>query len=257
MSCAAQPIDLREFETMALGRGERAGRQPHGNVAPDCERTTAADVIALLVLGALLAPFAWRIGVAVAAGGHGVPLLLALLLGILAADLITGVLHWFADTFFSAHTPLIGPALIEPFREHHREPLAMTRRSFLRGSHANVLATTALLLAVWVWRLVAVPAPSLFADAWLTSLSIALWLTNQFHKWAHVSRVPAPVRWLQAAGLILTPARHARHHAACHDGGFCVTTGWLNPLLDRLQTFRTAERLIRAIQRKFDPGTTG
>ncbi|MFN8642326.1 MAG: fatty acid desaturase CarF family protein [Candidatus Binatia bacterium] len=99
--------------------------------------------------------------------------------------------------------------------------------------------------------------PSIFGAAWLTSLSVALWLTSQFHKWAHVARVPRPVRWLQASGVILTPARHARHHAASHGRGFCVTTGWLNPLLDRLQAFSTAERLIRAVQRKLTPGATG
>lgn len=245
---------------MAFGEGERVSRQPHGAVdLTDAERehATAGDVLALLVLAALLAPFAWRTGLAVAAGGHGVSLLLALLLGILAADLITGVLHWCADTFFTEDTPVLGLAVIQPFREHHREPLAMTRRTFLRGSHANVLATTAMLLAVWTWRLVAAPAPTVFTDAWLTSLAIALWLSNQFHKWAHVARVPAPVRGLQATGLILTPARHARHHTAGHDGGYCVTTGWLNPLLDRLHTFATAERLVRAVQRKILSGPTG
>ena len=54
--------------------------------------------------------------------------------------------------------------------------------------------------------------------------------------------MPRPVAWLQGAGLILTPARHARHHTASHAGAYCVTTGWLNPLLDRLQAFAAAER---------------
>ena len=39
----------------------------------------------------------------------------------------------------------------------------------------------------------------------------------------------------------------ARHHTASHAGAYCVTTGWLNPLLDRLQAFAAAERLIRAL----------
>ena len=212
------------------------------------EPATPGDVVSVGVLLALLAPFAWRTAGTVAAGGHAAALLVALALGVLAADFITGCLHWFADTFFSADTPLIGQAVIAPFREHHRDPLAMTRRSFLRMSHSNVVATSGMLAAVWVWRGVAAPwPPSVFGDAWIVSLSAALWLTNLFHQWAHLAVVPRPVAWLQAAGLILTPARHARHHTASHAGAYCVTTGWLNPLLDRLQAFAAAERLIRAL----------
>ena len=52
------------------------------------------------------------------------------LLGYLAGDLMSGVVHWFCDTFFEEDTPLIGRVLILPFREHHRDPLAMTRHGF-------------------------------------------------------------------------------------------------------------------------------
>jgi ubiquitin-conjugating enzyme E2 variant len=214
------------------------------------EPATGGDVVGVGVLVALLASFVYRTAAA-AAGGHGAALVVALVLGVLAADFISGCLHWFADTFFAEDTPLIGRTLIESFREHHRDPLAMTRRSFLRMSHANVVATSVMLVAVWCLRVVAPsPDPSVFTDAFIMSLACALWWTNQFHKWAHLPRVPRAVAWLQASGLILSPARHARHHAASHGREFCVTTGWLNPLLDGAQVFTAAERVIRALQRK-------
>ena len=213
------------------------------------ERATGGDVVGVSVLVALLAPYVYR--TAAAAGGHEVTLVVALVLGVLASDFISGFLHWFADTFFAEETPLIGRTLIEPFREHHRDPLAMTRRSFLRMSHANVVATSAMLVAIWCARVVAPsPAPSVFTDAFIMSLACALWWTNQFHKWAHLAHVPRVVGWLQASGLILTPARHARHHTASHGREFCVTTGWLNPVLDRTQAFTAAERAFRALTAK-------
>lgn len=215
------------------------------------ERATGGDVVAVGVLAALLAPFVYRTAVAAVAGGHAAALVVALVLGVLASDFITGFLHWFADTFFAEETPLIGRTLIEPFREHHRDPLAMTRRSFLRMSNANVVATTVMLVAVWCGRGVfASRPPSVFADAFIMSLAGALWLTNELHKWAHVARAPRPVAWIQATGLILTPARHARHHTGSHGREFCVTTGWLNPILDRTGAFTAAERVIRALQRR-------
>ena len=69
--------------------------------------------------------------------------------------------------------------------------------------------------------------------------------TNQFHMWAHATSVPASVRWLQRLGLVLSPERHARHHCGEFDRSYCMTSGWLNPLLDRIDLFGRIERRIR------------
>ena len=50
-------------------------------------------------------------------------------------------------------------------------------------------------------------------------------------------------RW----GLILSPTHHAQHHAHPYDDYYCITTGWVNPLLVRIRFFRHAERLISAV----------
>jgi ubiquitin-conjugating enzyme E2 variant len=209
------------------------------------EPATTGDVVTAAVFVALLVPFAYRTAGAIGAGGHTETIGVALLLGVLASDLVTGIVHWLCDTFFAETTRIIGPAVIQPFREHHRDPLAMTRRSFLRVSSSNVVGTSVVLAGVSCWRAVAPSSPSAFFDAWITSFACALWLTNQLHKWAHVDRVPRPVVWLQDAGVILSPTRHARHHAYTQGGAYCVTTGWLNPVLDRGRVFAMIERMIR------------
>src|SRR5215208_153170 len=45
------------------------------------------------------------------------PILAAL--AYLAADFLSGLVHFLADNFGSYDTPIIGPNFIEPFREHH------------------------------------------------------------------------------------------------------------------------------------------
>src|SRR3989442_1675451 len=47
---------------------------------------------------------------------------LAIPLGIIGGDLVSGIVHWAADTYGSEDTPLIGPSLVKPFRLHHVYP---------------------------------------------------------------------------------------------------------------------------------------
>jgi ubiquitin-conjugating enzyme E2 variant len=154
--------------------------------------------------------------------------LLAAGAGYALADIASGLTHWFCDTFFREDTPGIGPLLIHPFREHHRDPAAMTRHGFLELTGNSCLAVLPVLaLALWKpW--------SLLFDAGLSSFALALFGTNLFHKWAHSERVPRLVTWLQKCRLILHPARHALHHAPPNKTAYCVTSGWMNAVLDRI-----------------------
>lgn len=158
--------------------------------------------------------------------------------GWLAADCASGLVHWFADTFFEEDTPWIGPLLIQPFREHHRDPQAMTRHGFLELFGNSALALIPLLGAAFVAPL----APPLQAAA--AVFALGLFATNLFHKWAHDSAPPALVRWLQSRWLILPPAHHFRHHTPGYDAAYCVTTGWTNAIADASGVFTVLRRVL-------------
>ncbi len=199
---------------------------------------------------ALVVVIARRVGAAVDGAADLAVALAAGVAGILAADFASGVVHWACDTFFVEDTPVIGPALIAPFREHHRDPLAMTHRTFLDVNSSNWFAMLPIL--AWVaWRDVALAgaSPALFWHGFLLTFAPATLLTNQFHQWAHTPEPPRLVRWLQRARLVLSPETHARHHAVGHGSAYCVTGGWLNPPLDRVDFFGRVERGIRACRR--------
>jgi plasmanylethanolamine desaturase len=167
--------------------------------------------------------------------------------GYFAGDLMSGIVHWFCDTFFEEDTPLIGRVLIHPFRDHHRDPLAMTRHGFAEIAGNSCLALAPLLAAV-----AALPAPTVARPAWLAAYAsllvfvVVAVVTNQLHKWAHAAAVPTFVVRLQAAGIILQPGRHAAHHRTQAEA-YCVATGWLNPPLDRLGFFPRVERALAAL----------
>ena len=165
--------------------------------------------------------------------------------GVICADFATGTAHWFCDRFFSVDTPILGALLIRPFREHHVDPEAMTRHGLLE-LHGN--SCIPVIAALGAARLLGGEAPSalrLGFDLWLGVFVAASMATNQFHRWAHATSVPASVRWLQRLGLVLSPERHARHHRGEFDRSYCMTSGMLNPLLDRIDFFGRLERRIR------------
>jgi ubiquitin-conjugating enzyme E2 variant len=168
-------------------------------------------------------------------------LLLAVIAGYLLADLLSGLVHWFCDCFFEEHTPLIGRVLISPFREHHRDPLAMTRHGFLELTGNSCLGLAPVLALAGRWPL------SVWLDALVLSLAVGVVATNLLHKWAHAATVPAPVRWLQRRRLVLRPRAHAVHHRPGYAGAYCVTTGWMNALTDGLRLFDALGHALAAV----------
>ena len=172
---------------------------------------------------------------------------LALALGFALADFISGTVHWFADTYFDPTTPLLGPLLIEPFREHHRDPLGITGHGFLELSGNSALGTLPLAgAALWLGP----PGPHVgmqLLQASAIGLSTALLATNVFHRWAHMPRPPTVALRLHKARLVLPPVVHDLHHRAAYDRSYCVTSGWLNPVLDATRFFSCLERLLSII----------
>ena len=184
----------------------------------------------------------WAAGLAVACGLWLARVPLAFLAGLAAADLASGLLHWAADTWGRSDLPWIGPRVLVPFRVHHVNPDDFLRRTFLDTNGDIAALTAVVLLALHAVPLDTTWGPVLvIAGAAFTGLG--LW-TNQIHQWAHQPDPPLVVRQLQAFGLILRRDAHDRHHRHPHAGDYCITTGWCNGVLGRLDLFRRMERIV-------------
>jgi ubiquitin-conjugating enzyme E2 variant len=177
------------------------------------------------------------------------PIAAGLLVGYLGADLLSGSVHWFCDTFFSEDTPIIGRTVIWPFRDHHRHPTAITGYRLLEQDGTSYFV----LIPPLVTAIAAGPpegsALALATHAALCGFALGAYGTNLFHKWAHSDAVPPLVGWLQRRRLILSPEAHLVHHRT-YTGGYCVTSGWLNRGLDAVDFFGRAERLVRFVCRR-------
>jgi ubiquitin-conjugating enzyme E2 variant len=188
---------------------------------------------------------AWRIasevrgflGVAAVIGGA--------LGGYLMADFVSGVIHWLADHYGSESTPLVGGPFVRTFREHHRDPQAITRHDFVETNGDSCIVTAPYLAAILVlWPAAPGIAPVAFVHAFAIALGLGVVLTTQAHKWAHSANPPRFVRALQRWRLILSPRHHAGHHRGDHDSCYCITTGWLDPVLAAIDAWGKLERAL-------------
>lgn len=193
------------------------------------KRLELIALVSAAVLGLCLAP---RIA------GLGLLHLPIAVVMLLAADVLSGIVHWGFDRFGSESTPLVGPNLIRTFREHHTDPLGITRHSFIEANGGPAFGTC-VVFALALCSPLAIAAP-LF---WLGAFGLT---TNVVHSWAHGS-APTPIRWLQRAGVLLSPEHHAAHHDAPYDRAYCITTGWANPFLDAIDAWARMERAVRAV----------
>lgn len=172
--------------------------------------------------------------------------LLISFVGYVAADFMSGLVHWIGDTWGNPSLPIVGPYFIRPFREHHVDQAAITRHVFTETNGANCLATMVVLLPT-VLLLFGSASPAILGfHLFAFAMTMGVFGTNQFHKWSHLpkERLPVIIRWLQSSGLILGAEHHAKHHAAPHDTYYCITVGWLNPILAKIHFFQRVERVI-------------
>src|ERR687893_365663 len=152
-------------------------------------------------------------------------------LAYLAADFISGFVHFLADNFGSSEMPVIGPHFIGAFRDHHVDPRGITRHDFIDTNGNNSLVSLPFMLLVWLVVPIEITVGGYFFGAFFLLLCLAVFLTNQFHKWAHTDDPPSFAVWLQRPGLILSKEHHDIHHASPYDTYYCITVGVWNPVL--------------------------
>jgi hypothetical protein len=207
----------------------------------------AVELSSIILVFTLLTAMAVRVARTVQTPGGWVFLGFIALTGYLTADLLSGIVHWAGDTLGDEGTPFLGKNFVLPFRQHHIDPKDISRHDFIETNGNNCIVVLLPLGPAYVLM----PEETgfgFFASALLGFLALFIVATNQFHKWAHTDRPPRFVVMLQRLGLILAPDHHDIHHALPHDRHYCITVGWMNPLLNRIGFFRGAESLIAVVR---------
>jgi ubiquitin-conjugating enzyme E2 variant len=171
---------------------------------------------------------------------------LSIVSGYVLSDFLSGFVHWAGDTIGDETTPVFGPNFVHPFRYHHVDPKDITRHDFVETNGNNCIVAAPVLLLVML-LLPSAPGPLFYGCVLGASTFWFVFCTNQFHKWAHMEAPPRWVRLLQRAGLVLSPEHHAIHHAAPQNKYYCITVGWMNPVLERIRFFPICEAVVSRI----------
>jgi plasmanylethanolamine desaturase len=204
------------------------------------------EIVSIGFVFAALAFLTYRISGAMARTRDLIGLSGACLVGYLVADFLSGFVHWAGDTVGDETTPVFGPNFVRPFRYHHVDPKDITRHDFIETNGNNCIVV-APILAFLVLTIPKATGLYFYGAVVVAFTSWFVFCTNQFHKWAHDDDPAGWIRALQRMGLILSPEHHAIHHASPQNKSYCITVGWMNPLLDRIGFFRILEAVITRV----------
>jgi hypothetical protein len=167
---------------------------------------------------------------------------LAALGAFLLADFLSGLVHFLCDNLGSPATPVLGQKFIKAFREHHDDPVDMTRGDFVEVNADNFFVCLPVLVPCVLWLDV---TRHVYLATFLVVLMAFVTVTNEVHKWAHMPEVPRAMRALQRTPLVLAPADHGVHHTAPYDSAYCITSGVLNPVLSSIRFWPALLRVLR------------
>ena len=248
----SQPVSAKSYldDGFVFGLAGSGLQRPKGKVASlvvegDSLETKPSQVVT--VVGTFLA-HAWFASHAIsgmlsAHGGdvswtaaHALSLIVA---SWVAADFGSGVLHWSVDNYGNGRTPIMG-SIIAAFQGHHSAPWTITKRGFANNVHKLCIPFG--VVPMGLITAIASPSTALF----FTFFCVFEILSQEFHKWSHMTKGECPkwVNWMQSVGLSVARKPHALHHMEPFDGNYCIISGICNKPLDDTGLFRRLEHVI-------------
>ena len=163
-------------------------------------------------------------------------LLVEILAVVLAADLVSGLVHWWEDAYARTDRGLFRAVAVDNLR-HHAKPREFLEKSYWESSWD-----------LWLMGAGAVAiAAAIGAFSWhIVLFAVLVANANQLHKWAHRTREEnGPViATLQRLHVIQSTRHHSLHHQGKRNSHYCVITNFLNPILQELRLWSRLERLI-------------
>ena len=158
----------------------------------------------------------------------------------IAADFITGIVHWWEDTYGNPNWPILGKHVVEPNLVHHKQPTKLLEGSYWNRINTSVFAAAIIGLVLWVLGL----------HSWQMIVCLLFCAQgNEIHAMSHrPDRFNGKiVLFLQKIGIFQSKKMHRWHHKAPYETNFCIMSDFVNPVLNKVGFWRKLEWLILKI----------
>jgi len=166
---------------------------------------------------------------------------LQIILGFICADIMSGIFHWFEDTYLDYCIDL--PILDTISRDnelHHYFP-----RSIIAYSYWEHITYTLILTVIIIVLLFIVYRPIFQYPFFLISFAFFSIISNIIHRFSHMRECENMgfVLFLQKTGIFCSHTHHATHHSSVGEK-YCVVSEYTNYLLDSLYFWKILEYII-------------
>jgi ubiquitin-conjugating enzyme E2 variant len=167
---------------------------------------------------------------------------LQILIGFILADIVSGIFHWFEDTYFDYCIDI--PILSEIARDnemHHYFPRGMISYSYLEHMQVTIPIGIFSTLVLYITnKSFVLKYPYL-----VTTLVFFSVIANIIHRFSHMRECEnnSVVVFLQKTGIFSSHSHHSLHHTEI-DTKYCIISEYNNYLLDSIYFWRILEYII-------------
>lgn len=169
-------------------------------------------------------------------------ILIQIISGFIAADLLSGLFHWFEDTYldYCINIPILSD-ISKDNELHHYFPRSILAYSYLE----QISVTLPLTIAVVVIVYICFPKWAVKHYAFMISLFIFGSVSNLIHRFSHMRacEIPFPLNVIQYTGILCSHDHHSMHHTLINEK-YCVISEYSNHILDNIGFWRGLEMLI-------------
>ena len=159
---------------------------------------------------------------------------------VLAADLMTGIVHWWDDAYGNPNWKILGESVIIPNLKHHKSPRAFIKGNYWTRINTSLGLGAVLICLCWIFSILNI----------YTVLAILIAAHgNEIHRFAHQTRKEnGPlVTGLQDIGIFQSRKHHGLHHESPYIRNYCVVTNYVNPVLEVIRFWVAMETIIRVV----------
>jgi len=170
-------------------------------------------------------------------------IIIQMIIGFLLADLLTGTVHWFEDSYlgYCNDLPILG-TIAKDNELHHYFP-----RSILAYSYLEHL-TIAMPMTLTAIGLLFVSNRSAFKKYFVCILTFTFFssIANIMHRFSHMRdcETNSVLKNIQKTGLFCSHDHHSIHHTSHKNEKYCVISEYSNHVLDNVHFWIFLEYLI-------------